>query len=781
MYLSDGCHLVSHDELTKNVEGNSIWQNYIDQIIDISLQHPDHFFPKTSRKIIPRDAKNHRLYIYYKDGKIDAFCIIAVFCDEAEYLWAATRREVVRKGIMRQLYWFIEDEIKSKEPEVERINAMCASLDSNFINDSSLTQQEVAKRKDFWRGTHIFHHKMNFDFTYKLKHRWGIGYHALVCMKVRANFGIRDRRHCSLYGYSFNQLQEIQNQLRESILKTDKINKVDGKNLEINKKIQEHVRACLDAFDESFVRNIQPGISGTEEYIFNDITDGNPDHLTPKLKGFTGLALVNPYTGTATAFAHTSKDSNWSSHELYDEFEYSIHSPGLLQQIISESSRSGFLIHPAKLAEISEINLKLYFETFYPNDKGKIYRGDYTIFYRKRTGKNGFYSILYFACPLIPNILWYEDLWDSFSNYSFSLLLIILGYFSSLRDLDSSLRKSDYFNWLIQAVSPSGSDEEWTTKDEEWITKISRLGEDMIQQDENQYTARISQKNQAFKNSGHLMRNRCDNILRWLRFDPQVQLSEESLLYKAMNSLSDAYQAQQLWGFDSLDEIFEEYAEQHPNKDNRYKISRFLEKDDKLFDLSDFLQSKFLCREAYLITEIKESFNGHSSFLVSLDPKPFKHSYHLRSIIKNAEYSQEEFRLSKPVLSNIFFEIFLNIVRHGMVNLSEHKNRQGRGTVSVFFNCDRLDGSPAITIANPVFITQSQQVAKNRFEKLPTNYFRKVAGDLGSGLGGIAEYLSRLNLGKIGERRFYDHDLGLDFYEVAIHLRGLEVSEINQE
>ena len=155
------------------------------------------------------------------------------------------------------------------------------------------------------------------------------------------------------------------------------------------------------------------------------------------------------------------------------------------------------------------------------------------------------------------------------------------------------------------------------------------------------------------------------------------------------------------------------------------------------------------------------------------------YSFRLRPNLRLSNSSQDTYLLSKAVLSNIFFESFSNAARHGMVNSSKHENRQGRGTVSIFFDKDKMGESSAIVIYNPVFINRNQKNALARFERLPTNYFRSLSGNLGHGLGVVSEYLSRLNLGEIGERRFCSHDQ--NFYEIRIFLDGLEISEVNRK
>lgn len=299
----------------------------------------------------------------------------------------------------------------------------------------------------------------------------------------------------------------------------------------------------------------------------------------------------------------------------------------------------------------------------------------------------------------------------------------------------------------------------------------------------NQHT-RSKIRDVAFINTGHLMRNRCDAIQRHLEEATGISLNEyeelfqksisekqripavEEHLYLAMNSassLSDCFQSLQLWGFDSLTAVWDEY------KNYPEKLSRFFTKTIEPFDLNTFLyeDARSIIEERYL------SHWGNTIVTLRIH-KSRQWKYYLKPHLDlpTEDKSTIKWRLSDKVLGTIFFEIFLNALRHGMVNNSLDELEKGYSSVSIGFASDQIDRIPVVTVFNNV--TVNSEESRERFETLP-DVFEPVCQKGGRGLGLMARGLSGLGLGNIWSRRF-ENEHG-NFYEVAVALKGLHVEE----
>lgn len=292
----------------------------------------------------------------------------------------------------------------------------------------------------------------------------------------------------------------------------------------------------------------------------------------------------------------------------------------------------------------------------------------------------------------------------------------------------------------------------------------------------------------ALRNTGHLMLNRCSSIQVHLEaatgksFSHYKSLLSNSIsaessisaydehIYHALagaEGLSDLFQALQLWGFDSLEAVWNEYAD-YPDK-----RSRFFSETDTPLDLGAFLYC-----QAESIVE-RRQVEGHGDCLRTLRLlRSKRYTFWLKPGLHLAGDRGKDsyFRLSDTVLKAIFFEVFLNALRHGMINEDADELSRNRASVSIAFSSATINGLPALTLFNNVFL--SDKGAKTKYEE-QSEHFSEVNTSGGRGLGLIARGLSELQVGKLWTRRF-DNDRGY-FYEAAVNLRGLEIEELRDD
>ena len=741
MNMEPGCNLIPYQELAQTAYGLNLWNGYMAQVTEIALQHTSHFLPQVSRTVIPNDAQSHQFYAFIgSDKTIDSFCIVVVSCDQAELLWAATHKDRQSNGKMSALYNYIENRLfSSEERQISRIIGMCASEDSSFVRQGNA--EERNRHIEAWKNTYRFHKKLGYRFTYKLEDYWGEGMHAFVFMKPKIIL------ENLIYGYTpFPNLH------------LGKKGVTLNSHTEINDRVQRQIRDYLDVFDEEFVKNIPP-----------ENSEGN-------MKGFTGIAFVDSSTKEAAMFAQTSTKLI-EQIGLKRKFVYKIEYSALtrLFEAIDSEKPVGVFSYSVSWDDNSELSLTAFFNRFYPS---LTTSSEFTVFYSRHEGAAGNYSVLYFVTPGIDNVVWYKPLWRSLSMYSLWLTLEIYNFLSSLRTLDPQLENSDYLHSLIQCVSQDNKIKER----DNFQKKLANLRRE-VQIDKISRTI-----DTALVNAGHLMTNRLDAIQKHLEVANQNDLVNYSLfiekgitqkrrysprkehtylaLYGSQKN-SDCFQSLQLWGCESLETFWREYAD-YPRK-----LERFFKREDDPHDLA-----KFIYLEARFIIEKRKIANWGECNVKLRVHESEKHQFCLEPEIllpPNAQ-DQKHYRISDSVLSTVFFEVFLNALRHGMINNDREELGKGYASISVGLSTDSIGGIPVLTFCNEVIISNDE--AKEEYKKISLDTFEHAVISKGRGLSLIARGLSQLKIGNIWVRRFTN---GKDnFFEVALWLKGLKIKELSQ-
>ena len=282
----------------------------------------------------------------------------------------------------------------------------------------------------------------------------------------------------------------------------------------------------------------------------------------------------------------------------------------------------------------------------------------------------------------------------------------------------------------------------------------------------------------AFRNSGHIMRNRCDDVERQLvdiqgkhLADYQREMENAGTgihalddvsrgTYLAMRSartLSNTYQTLQLWGFDRIDSFWEYY------KKEKAKRERFVSYERNPLDLVHQVR--------------KWAANVSSSRCIDGFGEC---SLELRVIVDNncslrlspgiLDDDNARCRLGDEVLSAVFYEVLLNAIRHGGVNSTVAHNL---ATVSLIVKSGSVDGLPTMLLCNWVNVQDDDRdLGFLKWRSLPDAYTR-VDDSAGKGLGMVAGILHNLDVGSVWHRR-YRNATGEPFYGVAIHLSGIE-------
>ncbi|NQU25451.1 MAG: hypothetical protein HQ567_29560 [Candidatus Nealsonbacteria bacterium] len=285
----------------------------------------------------------------------------------------------------------------------------------------------------------------------------------------------------------------------------------------------------------------------------------------------------------------------------------------------------------------------------------------------------------------------------------------------------------------------------------------------------------------AFRNSGHIMRNRCDDVERQLvdiqgkhLTDYQREMENAGTgihalddvsrgTYLAMRSartLSNTYQTLQLWGFDRIDSFWEYY------KKEKAKRERFVSYDRSPLDLvhqvrkwaANVLSSRCIDGFGECSLELRVIVDNNCS---------------LRLSPEIVDDENARCRLGDEVLSAVFYEVLLNAIRHGGINNTVAHNL---ATVSLIVKSDLVDGLPAMLLCNWVDVqNDDRDLGFLKWRSLPDAYTR-VDDSAGKGLGMVAGILHNLDVGSVWHRR-YKNTKGVPFYGVAIHLSGMEQSK----
>jgi hypothetical protein len=717
---------ISYQKMATTQDGINLWQYYMTQVSDIALQYPSHFFSNTARKLMPADAQRHHFYVYVnKKNAIITFAIVLIAADQAEILWLACHKRYIRQGYATNFLHYIEEEVFDKYP-VSKMTVWCCSEDT-FVN---VNDETVGGQK--WIETHKFFVANDYNCEFKLENYWGDGSHALIFVK--------HKNSNEYHGYDKRYHQKSQTSVPTFL--------DDQKEL-LNELVVETIWLYLDAFDEKFVQGFS-SVPGEET----------------ERSGITGLMLVDGNNETCTIFAQKSREP--VSYEPDMRFEYDIKSSMLTRELFYHEKTEGVIYYPGEWDKDSEINISYFFKKYYERKNSELSSG-YSVFFKRQSGEGNHCSILYYVTPVIPNVVFYLPLWRSLAYYSFALALELYAFLSSFLIQNPKLKKNTYFNGLMKSVSLTE------------INKVAKIRKKIDESFHEHQRAILHYKDLAFRNTGHLMRNRCEIIERHLKeitdkdyksFIKQDISQRKNIkscdihMYLAMHNaqiLSDCFQSLQLWGFESIDAVWDEYV------DDPEKLERYFKETKDRFDLGGFIYE-----EALSVIEKKNIVNWGDCIVTLSVHESKRYRFWLKPKIQfpTSFESSRHFRLSDYVLSNLFFEVFLNAVRHGMINNDNEELSRGYASISIGFAADFIDTTPVLTVFNDVSLISDE--ARVKYEAIPET-FKWADTFAGRGLGLVARGLSELEIGNIWVRRFTNDDG--DFYEVAVALKGLEIEE----
>ena len=651
-----GPHLISYQELAQSPEGIELWNTYMTQVVDIALQHPEHFFAKTAREVIPQDAQRQEFYADLRDDRsINAFCIVTVACGQAEMLWASCRKVPNRVRIMHSLYEYVENVLFGRDSNVTKIVGMCCAEDSKI---ESADGEVIDGQR--WSASHRFHESRGYRFTYRLTDYWGEGSHAFMFMKMQT-----PRR----YGYTRCDSFEFYRGERAICEDT---------HLELNKRLYGQVGQYLDVFDETFVESFAP-----EER--KSFVSGK------RMKGFTGVALLNCTMNTATLFATTSSVPDQDAETVL-KFEYDIDESALTQLLASDvlQDHIGIVHYPAAWDHQSTISIRDYCERLYPSllegDSASQKKG-FTVFYAKLTGVKGHNSVIYFVTPEIENVVWYKPLWKAFGRYSFALILEIYGYLSSLLVLEPGLRDDAYFNSLLHSVSP----EDVSGSGDDFLSKIARMKDSIQKRVDAYYGAVVRSRESAIRHYGHTMGHRVAPIIQYFdTHDASSDAAKCATLVRDLSFVLQAYAVQGRADFFALD---------------REKGGRFLDRNERL-DLLALIQNDVV-PFADKDVDVAESS--------ALNRKRLLHRYpQLESSLTCACVTS---CLTDPIegvscrphtafYTQFLSEIVINAVQHGRHYTSDVSADGKTAFVRVNLGSETVRGQPALVVSNYVGISR---------------------------------------------------------------------------
>lgn len=285
----------------------------------------------------------------------------------------------------------------------------------------------------------------------------------------------------------------------------------------------------------------------------------------------------------------------------------------------------------------------------------------------------------------------------------------------------------------------------------------------------------------AFRNSGHTMRNRSENIGLYLHhedyepswhkkywqevkqggFSDRALTEEEKdyhLSWLAAKTFPETCMVLELWGFQDLNSFWYGWPE-NPDKKKRF------------FDYSGVDgEVKGLFNVCCALATIKKPIElGNETEMCSVYVLPrFDKSLvsvTLKPVLEDPQLNSK-CRLNRALLEAIFFEIFRNIAEYGIANKRVEKDRNaGRCIIEAGISVRQTDGENWINIwnyANPPMK-----------DKWNTDGYLSIEGDAGKGIGLISNVLTQLDLGKIEIRRFTTKNGYI--YSTAIWLKGLEI------
>ena len=720
MIPKPGSNLISYQELTETREGLALWNTYMAQVTEIALQYPHHFFSRAARVIMMEDARRHQFYAYLGDERmIDAFCIAALSCDQAELLWAASHKD--RRGRMSELYRYIERRLFTEDAQASKIYGMCCTEDSRCENEEG----EVIDGS-LWSHAHRFHEVMGYRFSYRLEDYWGEGSHAFVFMKLR-----EPRR----YGYTKREGFTFRSGPRQTLRDSQPA---------LNQQLQKTIVPYLDVFDETFLRSFPP-----EKQKSSISADS--------MKGFTGLALFDCVKNTATLFAKTSAEPEPEASRLEDmKFEYDTDASALTQMLASESIQDdiGILHYPAIWDNDSEISILSYCERFYPSLQ---HQSGFTVFYARRTGIGGHKSVLYFVTPEIENVVWYKPLWRAFAKYSFALILEIYSYFSSLLVLNDYLRNNQYFHDLIQAVSPA----EVPGSGDDFLSKIARMKDAIQERIDAHYWAVVRSKESAIAHYGHTLGHRLSPIQAFFEGNKE-SLKRAKANATFLDDLSIVLQSRNLSSTEDL------YC--HAKK------TRFIEyeREGAPLNIAWKIREEWpLLAESYQLIRVSAELS-QVRIMTLLEFTGGLQDAHLAFMLVDSE-NGEACRPREAFYSQLFSELLLNVVRYGGIPKNKIDLQEKTASVPVSLTAQMLKHESEVVPSPCPAMTLSNKVG----DKAPPGWLRKTqwtpwpSDRENDGPGMAIAILRRLGLGEL----WYRYNPTKRMFRVAVWLRGLSLGE----
>jgi len=272
-------------------------------------------------------------------------------------------------------------------------------------------------------------------------------------------------------------------------------------------------------------------------------------------------------------------------------------------------------------------------------------------------------------------------------------------------------------------------------------------------------------KEMAFRNAGHIMKNRTiapgdalsdiyDMDTQQLKTD-NLEIIEQKVYYalRDTKSLFNLYQASRLWGFRSLEDLVQFYNEHSDTPELRVEKKK------------QFLSYEGCVDLRKVIEEVGQYCTHGAHFNNKTKQETF---YTLQTIFNVPQLSiypdlddslDGKCCLNHDVLSAIFYEFLLNAFNHAYLpNTTNGQNAIKRLTIdtSVIFE------KPVITLTNNC----------DTDKRLHTSGFIEATEIPEKGIGMINSILTSIECGRIWHKR-YQNDSDLDTYTVAVHLNGL--------
>ena len=706
--FSAGYNLLIYDDVVSRPKGSEAWNNITAQITTIALENPHHFFKRVAEKIIPQDAKRHELHCYFANNNVVlAFAVVSIVAHTAEIVWLACAERVRRQGIASSLMKNVEEEIFTSH-DVQTVQVLCCSEDTLYTEGDEVIDGSK------WHGTYAFYKSQGYGLYYRLDHYWDECSHAYVYIKKKKN----------KHGFLLSKT-EIDSVSAPKI-KSDS-------NWEINKLIHNHIWNCLDAFDERFVNSI-------------GVTAGNKGATV----GITGIIMGSAESNICTIFAQRCKDPIRYSNDM--RFEFDMHASMLTLMLKGVEDQQGVMHYEIEYDRYSEIKVAPYFSEY---QEIKTLSNSFHVFFAKHKGESNSYAILYFITPSVndADIVWCLNQWSSLAHYSFSFFLELYGFFLSFQITERVLGTLDYFQKLINSVSPSDAPEAF----EEKLIKIKN---DIQNRMTRHYHAILSSKESAIIHYGHTLGHRLSPIQAYLE-GKKDSLKRAVANAKFLDSLSVVLQA---INFSSIDELY-----RHPKK------TRFLkyEREGGSLDIAGKIQNEW--------TMLVESFQparvgvGDASQMRVMTLIEFTGNLHDANLDYMLVDSQngEACRPRESFYSQLFSELLLNVVRHGGIAKNKIDLEAKQVNVQIALTVQQLDHDSKMAPRHCHALTLSNKIG----DKVPPPWLSETrwtpwpAYRENDGPGMAIATLRTLRLGEL----WYRYNPTKRVFRVAVWLKGLRI------